>query len=128
MQAGMKRGLVAGASVVIAAGIGVVTNVATDRTGLAWWVSLGALLLIGVATQIWLTASEGQQATVTASGHGSVAVGGSTHRTVSTRARTSAPPTAISDAGAGINARGPGSIAIGGEARGDLTTDAEGAE
>ena len=125
MRAPMKRGLVAGASVVIAAGIGIVTNVATDQTGLAWWVSLGALLVIGVGAQIWLSSTEGQSATVQAIGAGSVAVGGSTHGAVRTRARGRAQPPAATGPSEGLVARGLGSIAVGGEAQGDLSTDVE---
>jgi hypothetical protein len=108
---------------VIAAAIGLVTNIATDRPSIAWWVALGALLVIGVGTQVWLTSSESQQASITAMGKGSVAVGGSTHGSISTRIRgasQSSPPASTQE---GINAQGPGSIAIGGEAKGDLTTD-----
>jgi len=128
VSAAMNRGLVAGASVVIAAAIGVVTNIATDRPGLAWWVSLGALLVIGVGAQVWLTSSEGRQGNVTASGAGSVAVGGTTYEAVRTHTRgstQSGSPISTRDA---ITATGIGSIAIGGDARGELTTDTEGEE
>lgn len=125
VSAAMKRSLAGGVAVVIAAAIGLVTNIATDRPSIAWWVALGALLVIGVGTQIWLTSIEAQQATITAMGAGSVAVGGSTHGSISTRIRgasQSSPPASTQE---GTNAQGPGSIAIGGEAKGDLTTDIE---
>lgn len=125
MSTAIKRSLAAGGSVLIAAAIGVVTNIATDQEGLAWWVALGALLIIGVGTQVWLISNESQQANITALGKGSVAVGGSTHGSVSTRARGSAHPSSPETTQNGITSQGPGSIAIGGEARGDLTTDVD---
>ncbi|GGX16533.1 hypothetical protein GCM10010321_33600 [Streptomyces chartreusis] len=123
MSTAIKRSVAAGASVVIAAAIGLVTNIATDRPNVAWWVALGALLIVGAGTQAFLTSSESQGANISATGKGSIAVGGSTHGSVSTRIRgsmQSSPPPSTQD---GIVSQGPGSIAIGGEAEGDITTD-----
>ncbi|GAA2476251.1 hypothetical protein GCM10010393_02720 [Streptomyces gobitricini] len=124
----VKRSLVAGTSVVIAAAIGIITNIATNHAGLAWWVSLGALLVIGVGAQVWLTSTEGQAASVRAAGAGSVAVGGSTQSTVSTRARNSAQQSPSEIPSEGVLAAGSGSIAIGGEAAGGLSTDVDTAD
>lgn len=121
----LKRGLVAGASVVIAATIGVVTNIATDQTGLAWWVSLGALVILGVGAQVWLTKSEGHGVTVAADGAGSVAVGGSTHGNVKTRVRGSVTQNLPGPETEGIRSAGPGSVAIGGDAIGDVSTESD---
>lgn len=128
VSASVKRGLVAGASVVVAAAIGIVTNIATNQAGLAWWVSLGALLVIGAGAQIWLTATEARGVTITAAGAGSVAVGGSTHGAVSTRARGSVRRASSASTSDGLTAAGPGSIAIGGEAKGELSTEVEAAD
>lgn len=111
----------------VATASGIVTNIATDQASLAWWVSLGTLLVVGVTAQIWLTSTEGQNQSVTAAGAGSVAVGGSAQSTIRTRVRGYAqqtPPTGTSE---GTTAGAPGSIAVGGEAIGDLSTDADSA-
>ncbi|MFJ8564472.1 hypothetical protein [Streptomyces sp. NPDC093514] len=99
------------------------TNIATDRPGLAWWVSLGALVILGISTQVWLTKPEERGADVTAAGAGSVAVGGSTHGQVKTRVRGSATQNPPDSTAGGIRATGPGSIAIGGDAMGDVSSD-----
>lgn len=49
------RGGAAGFSVVVAAVTGVVTNLVTDRWSLALVVSLGLLVVLGVALQVGLT-------------------------------------------------------------------------
>lgn len=126
MPTTMKRGLVAGASVIVATAIGVITNIATNQDGLAWWVSLGALLIIGAGAQVWLTSTDRKSDSITAAGAGSVAVGGSTHGTIRTRTNISSQQSSSPVSSDGLLASGPGSIAIGGEAKGDLSTEVEG--
>lgn len=123
MSAVAVRGLLAGASVVVATAAGIVTNVATDQPSLAWWVALGSLVILGVATQVSLTLFESHSPSATAAGAGSIAVGGSTHRSVTTRVREGMDSQSRPSTPNGTSAMGPGSIAIGGEARGDLSTE-----
>lgn len=116
------RASLAAVSVVVATAAGIVTNIATDEPNIAWWVTLGCLLLLGALTQVGLTLFEGRSSDVTAAGVGSVAVGGTTRGSVTTHVQATGQQSSTSMVG-GINAQGPGSIAIGGEALGDVSTD-----
>jgi hypothetical protein len=54
----MKRAVAAALSVVLAAGIGVVTNLVTQRWSIALGVGLGVLVLVGCGVQVYLVVTE----------------------------------------------------------------------
>jgi hypothetical protein len=54
----VKRAVAAALSVVLATGIGVVTNLVTQRWGIALGAGLGVLVLLGCAVQVYLVAGE----------------------------------------------------------------------
>lgn len=130
------RALAAGASVVLAAIIGVITALVTTHSSRGLWVGLGVLIVAGAALQVGITLTErrpskdpqltGQahkQTAAAAHGAGSVAVGGSTHSSIQTRVQGSAASTAPTDKHDGVVASGDGSVAVGGDASGLISTE-----
>lgn len=60
------RSICAGATVVVGAAVGVITNVVTARWSVALAVGLGVLVVVGVALQVVLSVAEGHAS----GGHG----------------------------------------------------------
>ncbi|MGW6817823.1 hypothetical protein [Streptomyces sp. NPDC055005] len=106
----------------LAAAVGVVTNLVTDSPSWALWVALIVLVLAGAGTQLYLNGGAPTTAVpVQAVGHGSVAVGGTAHGDIVTR--VSGPSSADqAGTGHGVTATGPGSVAVGGDALGSVET------
>jgi hypothetical protein len=122
MASRWTRALGAGASVVIAAATGLVTNIVTEKPLWGWCIGLGALIIIGVAVQVWLSLGQSSAMQVNATGAGSVAIAGSAKGAVRTHVSGSAQDPSTAKAEQGILAHGPGSVAIGGDA-GTVETD-----
>lgn len=70
LDAVSRRWLVSGSSVVVAAGIGVLTNLITNQWSIALAVGLGLLIIAQVVLAVSASGSSGQNAR--ASGHGVV--------------------------------------------------------
>jgi hypothetical protein len=51
----VKRGAAAGLTVVVAAAVNVATGMLTQQWTWAWWAATIVLVVLGAATQIWLT-------------------------------------------------------------------------
>jgi hypothetical protein len=124
----MLRILFGSASVVVAAGVGLVTNVFTDGWAWPWGVALVVLVAVGAGLQMAATGWQ-ERPPVQASGAGSVAVGGSVRGRVATRVRGlgtvggAIPPVAGEP---GISVAGPGGVAIGGDVHGGVDTWVDG--
>jgi hypothetical protein len=113
--------LAAGVSVVVAGAGGVVTSLVTARPSAGLWVALGVLVVGGGVLQAVVMGRERGSGRVTASGAGSVAVGGSVGE-VRTRVQgMSAGPAA--PGGDGVTASGPGAVAVGGEVTGSVSAE-----
>lgn len=54
-----KRGAAAAATVVVAAAVNVTTGMLTQHWAWAWGAATITLVLVGAATQVWLTAADG---------------------------------------------------------------------
>ncbi|WP_216898395.1 hypothetical protein [Nocardia alni] len=54
----VKRGIAAGATVVIAAAVNVATGVLTQHWAIAWWAATAALVVVGAGLQAWLTIAD----------------------------------------------------------------------
>jgi hypothetical protein len=112
--------------VVIAAGVGVVTNIATDQAAWGWWTALTVLVALGAGLQLYLNAVSppGDDRAVRAQGAGSVAVGGSTQGPISTQATGYSSNSGQRDLQqSGTVAAGPGAVAIGGDAGDSINTN-----
>ena len=122
----MSRAIATGAMFAVSAVIGLVTSLVTADKSTALWVGLGVLIVGGAGLQAWLIMAERRSAgrRVSASGAGSVAIGGSA-REVRTRVRgmRHAAPDGTDDA----PALGPGAVSIQGDA-GFVATDVDGGE
>ena len=121
------RAAAAGVSFVLAAACGVVTALVTAHSSRGLWVALGVLVIVGAALQVAVTMN-GQRAPgrVTASGPGSVAVGGSAGK-ISTRVTGVRRP-AVTPGGDGVTASGPGAVGVGGDVTGPVSTEVTKAE
>ncbi|GAA3009323.1 hypothetical protein GCM10020229_21220 [Kitasatospora albolonga] len=124
MSTAMRRSIAAAATVVVAAGTGIVTNVATDSPSAGWWVALGVLVVLGGILQVYLTTSSGGPVPVTASGPGSIAIGGKATGALKTKVRgASTAASGPAPAPGGVSATGAGTIAVGEGAEGPVETD-----
>jgi hypothetical protein len=84
----MWRAVAAGTAVVVAAASGIITALVTGHPNWGLWVALGVLVVVGAALQVAVTAWKRLSASrneVTASGLGSVAIGGDITGRVHTR-------------------------------------------
>lgn len=120
-QDGRKRVVAVSASVLVAAAIGVVTNVLSDSWSLTWWLALGGLVVLNLVLQLILNPPGRKNPTVDASGAGSIAVGGSSSAPITTKVRgtgNAQPPSSVD-----VTASGAGAVAIGGDAEGEIRTD-----
>ncbi len=122
MASGAMRAVAAGATVVVAAASGVVTNIATQEPGWAWWVGLGVLVIIGVLLQVLISLLDTGNK-VTASGAGAVSIGGSAREKITTRVKGSGA--AGSSRTGGVSASGAGSVTVGQDAEGEISTEIE---
>ncbi|MGW9024714.1 hypothetical protein ACWGQ5_10845 [Streptomyces sp. NPDC055722] len=122
----MGRAVAAGLSVVVAAASGLVTNVVTERRGIAWWVGLVVLVVVGALLQGWLSLKERAEPSVSASGPGAVAVGGTSRGPVETRVSgvSAGQPRTAGDTG--VSASGPGAVAVGRDVEDAVRTDVQG--
>lgn len=122
----MWRAVAAGVSAVAAAGAGLVTALVTTHPSWGLWVALAVAVVVGASTQA--VAAAGDRRRVSASGVGSVAVGGSAHEIHTRVAAGRATPFGGPDTGDGVAASAPGSVAVGGDATGPISTDVTDAE
>lgn len=122
MASGAMRAVAAGATVVVAAASGVVTNIATQEASWAWWVGLGALVIVGVLLQLLIGLLDADRK-VTASGAGAVAVGGSARKKITTRVK--GVGAAGSSRAGGVSASGAGSVTVGQDSEGEISTEIE---
>ncbi|MFB8119751.1 hypothetical protein ACFC51_28290 [Streptomyces sp. NPDC055962] len=74
MSAAGLRGWAAAGTVLLAAGVNVVTGVLTQEWSAAWWGALAVLVVVGGGLQAWLTFKDGPHAAQRVSGS---VVGGS---------------------------------------------------
>jgi hypothetical protein len=120
-----RHGIAAGASVVIAAAVGVLTNLVTDRWQPALVLALLALVLAVAALEIWLAMSAARShGDVAAIGTGSVAVGRNNEADISTKVRLSADPKSSTPVKPEqVSSPGPGAVAIGGDNSSHISTD-----
>jgi hypothetical protein len=122
----VKRGAAAAAAVVVAVLTGIVTNLATERWTWVYGTALAALTVTGIALQIMISRSpDSSGSQVTASGSGSVAIGGSASGRISTRSTTPAAPAGKQIPSQGVQASAPGSVAVGGDSTANITTNRE---
>jgi hypothetical protein len=118
----MLRAAAAGVSFVLAAASGVVTALVTAHSSQGLWVALGVLVVVGAVLQAVVTMNERHAAgRVTASGVGSVAVGGSAG-TITTHVTGSRGPAATTGED-GVTASGPGAVGVGGDVTGPVSTE-----
>ena len=118
----MLRAAAAGVSFVLAVASGVVTALVTAHSSRGLWVALGVLVFVGAVLQAAVTMNERRTpGRVTASGAGSVAVGGSadmiTTRVIGTHEPAGAPGEN------GVTASGPGAVGVGGDVTGSVSTE-----
>ncbi|MBO1413443.1 hypothetical protein [Streptomyces sp. FH025] len=133
MQQQTKRAIATGVAAVVSTATGLIINVVTDNGSLAWWVALGAFVVLGAVLQVLIGRWESDSGTVSASGPGSVAVGGSSHGAIRTKVRgTTAPPPGGGGSGtsgtfgtSGTNAGGAGAVVVQGDAHAPIETDVE---
>ncbi len=124
----MWRAVAAGISVIVATASGVVTALATTHPSQGLWAALAVVVIVGAVLQAVVTYGDRRRAgRVSASGAGSVAVGGSAGE-IRTRMRGNYGSPAASDDQDGVTASGPGAVGIGGDARGPVSTDVTGGE
>jgi hypothetical protein len=118
----MWRAVAAGVSVAAGAGSGVVASLVTAHPAWGLWTAVVVLVAIGGALQAVVTFSERKSRSgVTASGAGSVAVGGSASE-IRTRVQGSYQPVAGTSAD-GVVASGAGAVGVGGDMSGPVSTD-----
>ncbi len=119
----MWRAGLAALSVVLAAVCGVVTSLVTAHPSSGLWVGLGVVVVAGAVSQAAVTLGERRErGQVEASGAGSVAVGGSARRRITTRVHGSGVPPMVPGSQGGVIASGLGAVSIGGDA-GPISTD-----
>lgn len=118
----MLRAAAAGVSFVLAAASGVVTALVTAHSSRGLWVALAVLVIVGAALQVAVTMNDQRvPGRVTASGSGSVAIGGSSGE-ISTRVR-GVRGSAVTPGGDGVTASGAGAVGVGGEATRPVSTE-----
>lgn len=118
----MVRAVAAGVSFVLAAASGVVTALVTAHSSRGLWVALGVLVVLGAVLQAAVTMNERRTPRrVTASGAGSVAVGGSAG-TITTRMTGTHEPAGAPGEN-GVTASGPGAVGVGGDVTGPVSTE-----
>lgn len=116
----------AGLSTVLGAVVGVVTALVTAHPSGGLWAGLGVAVAAGAVSQAAVTAGERRErGRVSASGAGSVAVGGSARGRITTRVGGVNAPPAAACGQEGVTASGPGAVGIGGDA-GPVSTDVTG--
>jgi hypothetical protein len=116
------RAAAAGVSFVLAAVCGVVTALVTAHSSPGLWAALGVLVIVGAVLQVAVTVNERHAGgRVTASGAGSVAVGGSAGA-ITTRVTGSQKPGVVSGE-EGVTATGPGAVGVGGDVTGPVSTE-----
>jgi hypothetical protein len=71
MRWGIKKAVVAGSSVLVSAGVGFVTNIASDGGTWPWWTALVSLVVVAVALEVLLTAEEPGNSMPAGSAHAS---------------------------------------------------------
>lgn len=128
MSPGVRRGVGAVAAVAVAALVNIATGWFADGA-VVWWVSGGVLLVVGIAVQWWLTSppQDDGARSVSASGQGAVAAGGSARDVSTTFLRRGARRPARRGSGeqaehpGGVSASGDGSVAAGADATGVRT-------
>jgi hypothetical protein len=119
-----RHGLAAGMSTVVAAGVGVLTNLVTDRWQPSLLLAMLALVATGAGLEAWLTATTRYETKSTAAGAGAVAVGGSNKGAITTRVRVVPQSSPRSAKGPGrASASGPGAVAIGDDNSSRISTD-----
>ncbi len=125
----MRRAVAAGASVIVAAVIGVVTALVTAHPSWGLWVALGVAVIVGAVLQAVVTYGERERTRrIEASGAGAVAVGGSTQQEIRTRVRGKRVSPTDPDRRGDVTASGPGSVGVGGDAAGPISTEVTGDE
>jgi hypothetical protein len=123
----MWRSVAAGVSVVAAGGSGVITALVTAHPSRGLWVALVVLVVVGAVSQAVVSAGERRSVRrISASGAGSVAVGGSAGE-IRTQVRGEAAATGT-PGGNGVVASGTGAVGVGGDATGPISTDVSGSE
>jgi hypothetical protein len=107
---------------VLAAACGVVTALVTAHSSPGLWAALGVLVVVGAVLQVAVTVNERREGErVTASGAGSVAVGGSAGA-ITTRVTGSHKP-GVTSGDEGVTASGPGAVGVGGDVTGPVSTE-----
>jgi len=115
------RAAVAAVSFVLAAASGVVTALVTAHSSRGLWAALGVLVVVGAVLQAAVTMNERRTpGRVTASGAGSVGVGGSAS-TITTRVTGTHEPTGAPGEN-GVTASGTGAVGVGGDVTGPVST------
>lgn len=118
----MGRAIAGGVSVVVAAGVGVVTALVTAHPSTGLWVALGVLAIVGAVLQVVVIGRErGSPHRIIATGPGAIAVGGSA-RKIRTRVRGKAMPSDRPE-GDGVAATGAGAVSVGGDITECASTD-----
>ncbi len=125
MGSGVKRGIAAAGTVVVAAAVNVTTGMLTQHWAAAWWAATAVLLVVGSGLQWWLTIVEkpARPSRVSASGAGSIAAGESVRRATTNVAFPWSGSAGRSqpDPGDRVIASGPGAIAAGLDVEGSRT-------
>jgi hypothetical protein len=120
----MWRAIAAGVSVIAAAASGLITSLVTAHPSWGLWVALGVVVVVGAVSQAAVTLRERRSVPrVSASGPGSVGVGGSARNEIRVKVRGKAAPMKGPDTGDGVVASGQGAVGVGGDAEGRISTD-----
>lgn len=115
-----SQAVAATGSVLAGVAAGVVTNVVTDRPSVPWAIGLGALVVVMIIAQVWLTVAGGAGRSGSRTGAGSVSVRGSSSALISTDvAGVRRVPGAARSTG---DRTGSGSVDVGGDSHAPIRT------
>ena len=68
MSTDRKRAIAGAGTVVVAAATNIATGVVTEHWALAWWITIGLLVVLGGGLQAWLSVGDGPPSRQTVKG------------------------------------------------------------